>query len=160
MPLPKEAIAVLTTQAKTAPSGSIFFWCRYLIDGEPIGSVWMPDEETQWAEWLDAGMEIMVERLRPNPEYTSRVTGTAKLLCDQTAEILDAVKRSRSDEQNHRQTLSMPKASKDYALKDAIDTIAVSSNQKPSQVVRQLCWEAICYRNAAVTAIEIISQAQ
>ena len=160
MPLPKEAIAVLTTQAKTTSRGSIFFWCRYLIDGQPFGSIWMPDEETQWAEWLDVGMEIMVERLRPNPEYSSRVTSTAKLLCDQTAEVLDAVKRSRLEEQDYRQTLSMPKASKDHALKDVIDTIAVNSNQKPSQVVRQLCWEAICYRNAAASAIEIINQAQ
>jgi hypothetical protein len=158
--LPKEAIAVLTTQAKTTPTGGIFFWCRYLIDGEPIGSVWMPDEEAQWAEWLDAGMQILVERLRPNPEYPSRVSGTAKLLCDQTVDVLTAVKQSRAEEHDHRQTSSMPKATKDLELKNAIDNIATSTNQKPSQIVRQLCWEAICYRSAVVTADQIINRSE
>jgi hypothetical protein len=76
MALPREALAVLTTPSKTTPSGGIYFWCRYLIDGEPLGSVWMPDEENQWAEWLDQGVKVLVERLRPNPEYPSRVSGT------------------------------------------------------------------------------------
>lgn len=160
MPLPREALAVLTTPAKTTPSGGVYFWCRYLIEGEPIGSVWMPDEETQWAEWLDQGIHVLVERLRPNPEYPSRVSGTAKLLCDQTAEVLSVVKQSRAEEHDYRQTLSMPKATKDPLLKDAIDQIATNTGQKPSQVVRQLCWEAICYRNAALSASEIINQAQ
>ena len=160
MALPREALAVLTTPAKTTPSGGIYFWCRYLIDGDPIGSVWMPDEETQWAEWLDQGVQILVERLRPNPEYPSRVSGTAKLLCDQTADVLSIVKQSRAEEHDYKQTFSMPKATKDLALKEAIDQIAANSNQKPSQVVRQLCWEAICYRKAALSAAEIINQAQ
>jgi hypothetical protein len=84
----------------------------------------MPDEETQWAEWLDAGMQILVERLRPNPEYPSRVSGTAKLLCDQTVDVLTAVKQSRAEEHDHRQASSMPKATKDLELKNAIDNIA------------------------------------
>jgi len=160
MGLPQEALAVLTTSAKTAPSGGIYFWCRYLIDGEPIGSVWMPDEENQWAEWLDKDVQVLVERLRPNPEYPSRISGTAKLLCDQTADVLSLVKQSRAEDYDHKQTLSMPKATKDPALKEFIDQIAVDSSQKPSQVVRQLCWEAICYRNAAASVIKIINQPQ
>jgi len=160
VPLPKEAIAVLTTQAKTTSTGGIFFWCHYLIDGKPKGSVWMPDEETQWAEWLDVGMQVLVERLRPNPEYPFRVSGTAKLLCDQTVDVLTAVKQSRAEEHDHRQTSSMPKASKDPELKNAIDNIAASTKQKPSQIVRQLCWEAICYRSAVVTADQIINRPQ
>ena len=105
MALPREALAVLTTPSKTTPSGGIYFWCRYLIDGEPLGSVWMPDEENQWAEWLDQGVKVLVERLRPNPEYPSRVSVTAKLLCDQTADVLSLVKQSRAEEHDHRQTL-------------------------------------------------------
>ena len=160
MALPREALAVLTTSAKITPTGGVYFWCRYLIDGNPIGSVWMPDEETQWAEWLDQGIQILVERLRPNPEYPSRVSGTAKLLCDQTADVLSVVKQSRIEEHDHKQALSMPKATKDPLLKDHINQIATDSRQKPSQVVRQLCWEAICYRNAVLSAAEIINQAK
>jgi hypothetical protein len=160
MALPREALAVLTTPSKTTPSGGIYFWCRYLIDGEPLGSVWMPDEENQWAEWLDQGVKVLVERLRPNPAHPSRVSGTAKLLCDQTADVLSLVKQSRAEEHDHRQTLSMPKATKDPILKDAIDQIAANLNQKPSQVVRRLCWEAICYRNAMDNANQIITQQQ
>ena len=148
MNYPNEALAVLTTTAKTTPQGSVYFWCKYLIDGEPSGSVWMPDEESQWAEWLDIGTKVLAERLRQNPGYPSRVSGTAKFLSDQTAEVLSLVKQSRAEERDHRQTSSMPKASKDPALKDAIDAISKDSNQRPSQVVRQLCWEAIYHRAA------------
>jgi hypothetical protein len=156
---PSEALAVLTTAAKTTKSGGVYFWCKWLIDGEPIGSVWMPDEESQWSEWLDIGIKVLAERLRPNSEYPSRVSGTAKLLCDQTAEVLSLVKQSRVEERDHKQTSSMPKASKDPALKDAIDVISKDSNQRPSQVVRQLCWEAICHR-AAIDHANQLTQAQ
>ena len=156
---PNEALAVLTSASKITKSGGVYFWCRYLIDGEPIGAVWMPDNESQWAEWLDIGVKVLAERLRPNLEYPSRVSGTAKFLCDQTAEVLSLVKQSRVEERDHRQTSSMPKASKDPALKDAIDAISKNSNQRPSQVVRQLCWEAICHRAAIDHANELI-QAQ
>ena len=159
MPYPDEALAVLTTAAKTTKSGSVYFWCKWLIDGEPIGSVWMPDDELQWSEWLDTGIKVLAERLRPNSEYPSRVSGTAKLLCDQTAEVLSLVKQSRVEERDHKQTSSMPKASKDPALKDAIDAISKNSNQRPSQVVRQLCWEAICHR-AAIDHANEFTQAQ
>jgi len=159
MPYPDEALAVLTTTAKTTKSGSIYFWCKYLVDGEPSGSVWMPDEESQWAEWLDIGVKVLAERLRPNPEYPSRVSGTAKLLCDQTAEVLSLVKQSRAEERDHKQTSSMPKASKDPLLKETIDAISKNSNQRPSQVVRQLCWEAI-YHRIAIDQSNKLTQAQ
>ena len=159
MAYPSEALAVLTTAARTAKSGGVYFFCKWLIDGEPMGAVWMPDDESQWAEWLDVGVKVLAERLRPNLEYPSRVSGTAKFLCDQTAEVLSLVKQSRAEECDHKQTSSMPKASKDPALKDAIDAISKNSNQRPSQVVRQLCWEAICHR-AAIDHANEFTQAQ
>ena len=159
MAYPSEALAVLTTAANPIKSGGVYFRCKWLIDGEPIGSVWMPDDELQWSEWLDIGIKVLAERLRPNLKYPSRVSGTAKLLCDQTAEVLSLVKQSRMEERDHKQTSSMPKASKDPALKDAIDVISKDSNQRPSQVVRQLCWEAICHR-AAIDHANQLTQAQ
>lgn len=157
MELPREAVATLTTAVKKSPSGGLYFWCRFHLENNAIGSVWMPDEETQWADYLEPGLEILVERLRPNPEYPSRISGTAKLLCDQTASVLSVVKQSRSDEHSNHQSYSMPKASKDPALRDAINHIAANLNQKPSQVVRQLCWEAICHRSAILHASELIN---
>jgi len=159
MAYPSEALALLTSASKITESGGVYFWCRYLIDGEPMGAVWMPDDESQWAEWVDVGDKVLAERLRPNIQYPSRVSGTAKFLCDQTAEVLSLVKQSRVEERDHRQTSSMPKASKDFALKDAIDAISKNSNQRPSQVVRQLCWEAICHR-AAIDQSNRLTQSQ
>jgi hypothetical protein len=160
MTLPLESTALLTTSAKTTSSGGIYFWCRYLFDGEPIGAVWMPDEENHWAQWLDKGTTVIVERLRPNTQYPDRINSTAKLLCDQTKEVQSIVKQSRSDEYCHHQALTMPRPSKDPFLRNEIDLIANATNLKPSQVTRQLCWEAICYRQAVASATKLINQDQ
>ena len=157
MDLPREAVATLTSTVMKASSGGLYFWCRFQFEKTIKGSVWMPDEETHWAEHLRPGVQILVERLRPNSEFPSRIAGTAKLLCDQTTSVLSVVKQSRSDEHSNRQSYSMPKASKDPALRDAINNIAANSNQKPSQVVRQLCWEAIYHRSAILHASELIN---
>ncbi len=159
MSLPFQAIAEVTNAVRHCDSG-IFFPCRYEIDGNPYGAVWMPDEETHWAEWIEVGTKLLVERLRPSKEFPGRINGTAMILCEQTTEVLTLVKSSRKEAQDHCQALSMPRVAKDPHLRNELYSIAGVTGLKAPQVVRQLCWEAICYRNAAASAAKLINESQ
>lgn len=162
---PSQSIATITTLPKTLDSGCVYAWCVFEdIKGKPIGSIWQPDGEN-WFEYLELGMKVRAERLRTNSKYPDRIAATAMILADQTIEILHAIKATRDIIQEEeealtqrRKSFSMPKASVDEELKNRIDNIAKIENKKASHVVRELCWEAICYRQAKQTSRRMIEE--